>query len=117
MTKKYLDYEYDYKYNVTHNNGYYLPPISVCTDKNIFYDRNLMKTYFDLSKQYDKYSARFRPKVVTDLKECVKNITYIDIGNHLYVNLHPVNIMLNHSKWRSFGTKPCLTLCHRETIK
>ena len=60
MTKKYLDYGNTItNINVTHNNGYYLPPISVCTDKNIFYDRNLMKIYFDLSKQYDKYSARF----------------------------------------------------------
>ena len=55
MTKQYLNYEYDYKYNVTHNVGYYLPPISVCTQSNVFYDKNYINAYFDMSKQFEHF--------------------------------------------------------------
>ena len=56
MTKQYLNYEYDYKYNVTHNVGYYLPPISVCTQSNVFYDKNYINAYFDMSKQFEQFN-------------------------------------------------------------
>ena len=55
LTKHYLDYEYDYKYDVKQNIGYYLPPISFCTKSNVLFDRNLIKTFFDLSKQFESY--------------------------------------------------------------
>ena len=56
MTKQYLNYEYDYKYNVTHNVGYYLPPISVCTQSNVFYDKHSINAYFDMSKQFEQFN-------------------------------------------------------------
>ena len=71
MTKEYLDYNYDYKYNVTNNVGYYLPPISVCTDKDIYYDMNSIKFYFDKSKEFELYNKSVYDEYLTGHKSCL----------------------------------------------
>ena len=71
MTKQYLNYEYDYKYNVTHNVGYYLPPISVCTQSNVFYDKNYINAYFDMSKQFEQFNNTFYDQKLKDYKRCM----------------------------------------------
>ena len=73
MTKQYLNYEYDYKYNVTHNVGYYLPPISVCTQSNVFYDMNYINIYFDMSKQFEQFNKTHYEEKIIIYKRC-KNI-------------------------------------------
>ena len=75
MTKQYLNYEYDYKYNVTHNVGYYLPPISVCMENSVFYDKRFLNEYFDISHQFDLFNRSYHDQQLHLFDNCVEKWT------------------------------------------
>ena len=92
MTKQYLDYEYDYKYNVTHNVGYYLPPISVCTQSNVFYDKHSINAYFDISKQFEQFNNTLFDKTKSLFQRCWVLVT----TNKLFKNPDTVIVFFLH---------------------
>ena len=72
LTKQYLDYEYDYKYDIKQNIGYYLPPISFCTKSNVLFNRISIKTFFDLSKQFESYNKYIHYELMKQHSACIK---------------------------------------------
>ena len=56
LTSDYLSFDYDYKLEVMDNDvDYNLPPISVCTENNVFFDKQKVLNYFDIRKEYSVY--------------------------------------------------------------
>ena len=95
MTKQYLNYEYDYKYNVTHNVGYYLPPISVCTQSNVFYDMNFINGYFDTSMQFNRFKEITYNRQFNVYNDCVAYYYRMRKKNYFYHIIDPVIVKID----------------------
>ena len=78
LAKQYLNYEYDYKYNVRQNIGYYLPPISICTKTNVLFDRNSIKVFFNFSKRFDSFNNYVYHELLKQYSVCFKKWTDFD---------------------------------------
>ena len=72
LTIEYLHFKYDYTVNVEHNVGYYLPPISVCTENTVFYDKNIIINYFDISKQFLLFNETNYHQEINKHQRCLK---------------------------------------------
>ena len=58
MTTDYLSFDYVYKLDLLDNDfGYDLPPISVCTESNVLFDKQKALNYFDRSEEYSRFES------------------------------------------------------------
>ena len=64
MTEDYLSFPFKYKLIVSDNsNGFELPPIRICTEKQMFFDKNKIYKYFNLSEVYKDYERYISQKL------------------------------------------------------
>ena len=74
ITSHYLSYPYVYKITIADNkNGFDLPPISVCTEPNVFFDTHKVMNYLDSIRITDILSKALRNIPVNCLSELVQN--------------------------------------------
>ena len=75
MTFDYLSYPYIYKLIVSDNNrGFDLPAISFCTERNVYFDKNKINNYFNLSEEYKRYEREFQKLFEQEFVKCSKTI-------------------------------------------
>ena len=56
ITEDYLSFPFKYKLIVSDiTNGFELPPIRICTERQMFFDKNKINQYFNLSEQYQDF--------------------------------------------------------------
>src|SRR6202012_53693 len=55
VTKEYFSYPYVYRLSVESNKGSDLPPISVCTERYVYFDKKKIATHFNLTNKYKAY--------------------------------------------------------------
>ena len=84
MTNDYLSFEYVYKLKVLDNDFRYdLPPISVCTESNVLFDKQKTLNYFQRSEEYSRFETNIKQtyeelKAEIDEKiETIENMTNI----------------------------------------
>ena len=105
LTIEYLHFKYDYTLNVIHNVGYYLPPISVCTENTVFYDKNLINNYFDISKQFLLFNRTVYYHEIIRHRKCILKHTSLQYLVRLYTfnqtkNLNVIMKKSNSLKFR-----------------
>src|ERR1700733_6218473 len=54
VTKEYFSYPYVYRLSVKPSERLDLPPITVCTEKHVFFDKSRINRYFNVSLESNK---------------------------------------------------------------
>ena len=55
VTKEYFSYPYVYRLSVKPSERLDLPPITVCTERHVFFDKIKISQYFNISHEYESY--------------------------------------------------------------
>ena len=77
MTLDYLDFKYNYKLIIDDNKlGFDLPPINVCTENNVLFDKNKVNKYFGSDYYYWKNSESIESIFKLVYNECMENAKY-----------------------------------------
>ena len=72
LTLDYLSYPYIYKLIVSDNkNGFDLPAISVCTERNVFFDKHKVIQYFDLQQKYEEFENISHRELQNNWRNCL----------------------------------------------
>src|ERR1700761_9000179 len=72
VTKEYFSYPYVYRLSVESNKGLDLPPITVCTERYVYFDKTRINTHFNLTKEYKAYKQFVKNKTNILIKNCYK---------------------------------------------
>src|SRR5882757_5646506 len=56
VTKEYFSYPYVYRLNVKPNERLYIPPITICTERDMLFDKTRIIDYFNISTKYEKHN-------------------------------------------------------------
>ncbi|CAG2170640.1 unnamed protein product [Oppiella nova] len=55
ITTDFLHYPYVYKFDVKPSEGLDLPPITICTERDVFFDKTPFVRHFNISQKYESY--------------------------------------------------------------
>jgi len=79
VTKEYFSYPYVYRLSVKPSEGLYLPPISICTERDVLFDKTRIIDYFNISQDYESYKLDSIQKAIQLESECMKEHNfYVD---------------------------------------
>src|ERR1700729_2000439 len=73
VTKEYFSYPYVYRLIVKPSEGLHLPPISVCTERDVLFDKTRIIDYFNISQDYESYTLDLMQKTIQLENECITN--------------------------------------------
>ena len=72
VTVDYFDYKYEYKLLIGDNkNGFDLPPISVCTEINVFFDKQKIIYSFEVNQELINYERRVDKEFNEIVNKCL----------------------------------------------
>src|SRR6266446_5598876 len=72
VTFDYLSYPYVYKLNVSDNkHGFDFPNISICTERDVFFDKQKIQNYFNLFNEFNAYKPIALNKTNQLLNQCL----------------------------------------------
>src|ERR1700744_2447475 len=57
ITEDFLHYPYVYTFGVEPSQGLDLPPITICTERDVFFDKTRIVRHFNLSREYESYKV------------------------------------------------------------
>src|ERR1700744_5954678 len=73
VTKDYFSYPYVYRLIVKPSEGLHLPPISICTERDVLFDKTRIIDYFNISQDYESYKLDSIQKAIQLESECITN--------------------------------------------
>ena len=79
LTNDYLDHHYQYSFSLSYNVNFKLPKLTICTERNVFFDKRKVLELFKLTSEYEEYLKKLDEEVVpgescTINPECHKEI-------------------------------------------
>ena len=78
-TSEYLDYPFIYKLIVSVNKyGFDLPAISVCTERNAFFDKQKVIKKFNLTEDWIKWEESVEEEFNNRFEGCLREIDYLN---------------------------------------
>ena len=84
VTKEYFSYPYVYRLSVKPSERLDLPPITVCTEKRVFFDKSRINRYFNVSLESNKQQVNHEINKVFKLCQtimesidCIESIDYV----------------------------------------
>src|ERR1700733_11206620 len=86
VTKEYFSYPYVYRLSVKPSERLDLPPITVCTERHVFFDKTKIIQYFNISHEYESYKQITEQNETELIKRChndLKGIYYSHVCNLL----------------------------------
>src|ERR1700761_8102777 len=70
ITVDFLHYPYVYKFSVETSKGLDIPPITICTERDVFFDKTRFEKHFNLSDDYESYKSREKPNEYDLYNQC-----------------------------------------------
>ena len=71
VTKDYFSYPYIYRLIVKPSEGLHLPPISICTERDVLFDKTRIIDYFNISQDYESYKLDSIQRAIQLESECI----------------------------------------------
>ncbi|CAG2176445.1 unnamed protein product [Oppiella nova] len=68
----FLHYPYVYKFGVETSEGLDLPPITICTERDVFFDKTRIVRHFNLSDDYESYKLWAKQHSNDLYDDCIK---------------------------------------------
>ena len=73
VTKEYFSYPYVYRLSVKPSERLDLPPITICTERDIIFDKQRINNYFNISNEYESYKLIAFYLTTNSINNCNQN--------------------------------------------
>ena len=74
VTTDFLHYPYVYKFDIKPSEGLDLPPITICTERDVFFDKTRIVRHFNIRREYESYKLSAKQQSIELYNKCVHYI-------------------------------------------
>ena len=110
MTFDYLNFDFKYKLLISNEQGFYLPPINLCTGANVMFNRSKVIEYFDINNLWKQYRSDAQKYYEQNEKNLPLHTEYQDYCTNNNYKTKDINTETNW-KW---GLNFCLNKWFRK---